>query len=209
MFGFVLFILAVRISSANAAPWACPIFPIEEYGEDEYLYYAEYYETGCGDSPEPTLIVGNYDWPAECPNCEIASRAQASNRKFDGYIGRPKSTDYVFQFPKGPAKRFSEQIGASKYVEFVAEKRVVRAKVFEFLIDIGKALGEQSRKRQIFIGFEADTPSDAQVVQVDAKEIDGTNAHAFTVELESKSVIILTAKQPPIPQAGSTLISRR
>jgi len=153
-------------------------------------------------------MVGIYDWPAECPDCENGSRAQAENRKFDGYVGKKKSANYVFQFPKGPAKRFSKLIGQPRYIEFVTGRKLVRAKVFEYSLDIGKALGEQSRKRRVWIGFEADMPSDAKMVRVVAKPVDGTHSHAFTVNLESRSVLVLTAREQPIQPARTNLTSR-
>ena len=47
-------------------PGLCPLWPIEQMGPNEYLYYAEYHPgTSCGNQSS-AYLQGLYSWPIDC-----------------------------------------------------------------------------------------------------------------------------------------------
>src|SRR5262245_59447337 len=61
--------VAADPEAPTSAPYTCAVYPIMAFGSDIFLYYSDYYPSGCDDTPQAAYLYGNYAWPMQCPDC--------------------------------------------------------------------------------------------------------------------------------------------
>ena len=85
-----------KAENKRAVPGICPIWPIQQIG-NEFLYYSEYHPEGDCSEPTPAYLLGVYPWPVACASaqglCESTSRLRSGHAKlFRGHAAHVNQT---------------------------------------------------------------------------------------------------------------------
>jgi hypothetical protein len=164
-------------ATLTTGPLVCPLFPLAFLG-DGYLYYCDYFENDCFDSPEPVVAFGTYALSPECPqNCFNANLSlqrtdqadtTAASSKFDGLLAPLPVRETLRIPPASGARRSKVFIDPDiQFIEFRDIKGTRKhAKVFAINLDpIGPGAEVKSCACQLrYAAFESEGPIDPELV---------------------------------------------
>ncbi len=187
----------------GGGPWGCVQWPIADYGEG-ILYYADYYENSCDDTPEAAYVFGDYDWPQTCPDCVPAFNDGAASKQFRG-LDAPVEQEFVLQLPEGPARDFAKaiELPSLKNIQFKnASGTLITAKVFAFKV-FKRSLLRQSvpdEGRTIVVAMQVKGQPSVPPVSIECAPLDKSGACcAYSARYDAGAgqqipMLVLTAK---------------
>ena len=196
--------------------YRCPLWEVDYLPNGMVVYYCNRFDTAlCTDTPSADYMAGHYNWPAaDCSeDCEpiLGERTRTPSEPekavYPGFDGRPKAHDYPGPELYGPAGRFCHILVDPKIPYIKQTGKEEYAKVFVFLLNISKAMGEcgdDDRLQKMYVAYELESaPSNGAIAQESGWEpIDGADSHAFRTMLnlpdgKQAPLLILTAENNP------------
>ncbi len=171
-------------------PRDCLQSKVVDEGNNKFLYYADYYESTCGqDAQADAVETGEEEIPEVCPPgtpaCKNASAPRGELSIFHG-LKAPVSMDAQPSLSKGVT------VSWDTFVKFdlTSEGKVYDAKVFEVKLTTG---------RPIYVAFEVEgipKTVSAEPLKLEAKDVKKlAGEHAYSVSYHGRQVLFLTARQ--------------
>jgi hypothetical protein len=138
-------------------PWVCPLWPLYE-SQAGTIFYCDLYETSCDDEPEAEYLIGSFEWPQYCPDCDAGGLSGDLAKSFAG-LDEPITADYTMELPEGRARRFSRPSDSPdlRFLQFEdVNGAFITAKVFAFTIQTSQAIGglESNAERTILVALQ-------------------------------------------------------
>lgn len=193
--------------SGDSGPYACPIIPIMSviFGT---IYYADYYDPDCEAEPQAAYLIGNYAYPAECPDCVNSLRT--SRVDFPGMREALTLSSHSIQegaqWSIGSAMRSVTKacgsLGSEYRPEFAGFLRLSETTQPRYAIVISLELGLMSRGGRDnvrYVAFEVtDLPDGVSAAEaIAAEQLPGGNCYRANYELRNGQqvpVLVLLAR---------------
>lgn len=183
----------------------CPLWPLEDLGGGDYLFYAEWYDNYECLHPADALFIGNApDWPYLCPDCLTSSSLVApetsrdnGERRVFGGLDRKLPADYRPTFPPQLYANDGVSFVGEEFVDFTVPGTQTARRIKLFRVQLERAAAGKGVSRMIGLGYEVASESNSaptlNVTDSTVTPVRGSS-HAYTLRVDSQDYMVLLAK---------------